>query len=171
MEGNWDAIRRDLDRLPIEGVLGSSPEEEITAVLDKYGVRSQPAKEGRHYVSVEIWGSGKPMREFLWSEDMADACVFLMENRDFKDLHGAGQKEIRNTHINIGTGKEISIQKLAETIKNVVGFEGGLYFNSEKPDGTMRKLTDSSKLAELGWKYNVELQEGIENIYNWYIGK
>ena len=100
---------------------------------------------------------------------MADACVFLMANRDFQDLHAAGPNEIRNTQINIGTGKEISIRELAETIKEVVGFEGGLYFNSEKPDGTMRKLTDSSKLAGLGWKYKVDLQDGIERMYQWYI--
>lgn len=117
---------------------------------------------------VEIWGSGKPMREFLWSEDMADACVFLMENRDFKDTFSRSA-EIRNTHINIGTGIDISIKDLAEMIKEIVGFEGELYFNTDKPDGTMKKLTDVSKLHGLGWRHTVELPKGIEKMYNWYI--
>jgi GDP-L-fucose synthase len=116
---------------------------------------------------VEIWGSGKPRREFLYSEDMADACVFLLENRDFKDTYSKDEKEIRNTHINIGTGKDISIKELAETIKRVVGFQGELYFNTEKLDGTMVKLTDPSKLHELGWRHKVELEDGIRTMYEW----
>jgi len=119
---------------------------------------------------VEIWGSGRPMREFLWSEDMADACVFLMENRDFKDTFSTSY-EIRNTHINIGSGIEISIHDLAYLIRDIVGYNGELYFNSDKPDGTMRKLTDVSKLHSLGWKHTVELQKGIEQMYTWYKSK
>lgn len=119
---------------------------------------------------VEIWGTGKPMREFLWSEDMADACVFLMENRDFKDTFSTSA-EIRNTHINIGTGIDISIKDLAETIKEIVGFEGELYFNTDKPDGTMKKLTDVSKLHGLGWKHTVELKNGITTMYQWYLSQ
>ncbi len=118
---------------------------------------------------VEIWGSGKPRREFLYSEDMADACVFLLENRDFKDTYSKDEKEIRNTHINIGTGKDISIKELAETIKRVVGFQGELYFNTQKPDGTMVKLTDPSKLHALGWRHKVELEDGIRTVYEWYL--
>jgi len=117
---------------------------------------------------VEIWGSGKPRREFLYSEDMADACVFLLENRDFKDTYDANTVEIRNTHINIGTGVDISIKELAQTIKKIVGYEGELYFDSSKPDGTMVKLTDPSKLHALGWKHTVELEEGIRRVYEWY---
>ena len=120
---------------------------------------------------VEIWGSGKPMREFLWSEDMADACVFLLENRDFKDTYDENVKEIRNTHINIGTGKDVSIKELAQTIQKVIGFKGELYFNTDKPDGTMKKLTNVSKLHSLGWKHTVELEDGIKKIYKWYLGK
>ncbi|MBN2850660.1 MAG: GDP-L-fucose synthase [Erysipelotrichaceae bacterium] len=116
---------------------------------------------------VEIWGTGKPMREFLWSEDMADACVFLMENRDFKDTFST-TKEIRNTHINIGTGEDISIADLATMIKDVIGFKGELYFNTSKPDGTMKKLTDVSKLHALGWEHTIELKEGIAIMYQWY---
>ena len=120
---------------------------------------------------VEIWGSGKPRREFLYSEDMADACVFLLESRDFKDTYLKDEKEIRNTHINIGTGVDISIRELAETIKKIVRYDGELYFNDTKPDGTMVKLTDPSKLHGLGWEHKVELQEGIEMIYKWYLDK
>ncbi len=124
---------------------------------------------------VEIWGSGKPRREFMYSDDMADACVFIMENRDFKDIIGsdalASQKEIRNTHINIGTGKDISIKELAIMIKEIVGYKGELYFNTQKPDGTMVKLTDVTKLHSLGWKHKVELQEGIQKVYEWYMSR
>lgn len=122
---------------------------------------------------VEIWGSGKPRREFLYSDDMADACVFILENRDFLELNSdtpvAKAKEIRNTHINIGTGVDISIKELAQTIKDIVGYKGELYFNDTKPDGTMIKLTDPSKLHALGWKHKVELKEGITTMYKWYL--
>ncbi|MFD1615864.1 GDP-L-fucose synthase family protein [Gelatiniphilus marinus] len=140
--------------------LGVSTIEEAKTYLNNFGVNSN---------SVEIWGSGKPKREFLWSEDMADACVFLMENRDFKDTYNKEDKEIRNTHINIGTGKDVSIKELAETIKNTIGFNGNLIFNTDKPDGTMRKLTDVSKLTGLGWKHKVELEMGIKKMYKWYL--
>jgi len=118
---------------------------------------------------VEIWGSGKPRREFLYSEDMADACVFLLESRDFQDTYNLNDKEIRNTHINIGTGIDISIKELAEIIKKIVAYNGKLYFNNSKPDGTMVKLTDSSKLHSLGWRHTVELEEGIRKVYGWYL--
>ncbi len=147
--------------------LGFKNMEETTHYLSKFGVTAN---------SVEVWGSGNPKREFLWSEDMADACVFLMENRDFKDIinssprgydEGSGD-EIRNTHINIGTGEDISIKELAEMIKNIVGFKGQLVFNTDKPDGTMRKLTDVSKLNQLGWRHSLNLREGVSRLYNWY---
>ena len=119
---------------------------------------------------VEIWGTGKPRREFLYSDDMADACVFLMESRDFKDTyHHDEDKEIRNTHINIGTGEDISIKELSIMIKEIVGYQGELYFNTDKPDGTMIKLTDPSKLHKLGWKHKVELEDGIKKVYEWYL--
>lgn len=121
-----------------------------------------------NHPNVEIWGTGKPMREFLWSEDMADACVFLMENRDFNDTFST-TSEIRNTHINIGSGVEISIRDLAFLIRDIVGYTGELYFNTSKPDGTMRKLTDVSKLHALGWKHKVELEEGIRRAHEWYL--
>jgi len=120
---------------------------------------------------VEIWGSGKPKREFLYSEDMADACIFILENRDFSDIskNNSQLNEIRNTHINIGTGVDISIKELALTIKEIVGYNGELYFNESKPDGTMVKLTDPSKLHALGWRHKVELKEGIRRVYEWYL--
>ena len=135
---------------------------EAIAYLGKFGISKD---------RVEIWGTGKPRREFLHSEDMADACVFLLENRDFKDTYDKNSKEIRNTHINIGTGKDISIKELANLIKNIVGFKGEPYFNNNKPDGTMLKLTDPSKLHSLGWKHNVELEDGIKTLYEWYLKK
>lgn len=116
---------------------------------------------------VEIWGSGKPRREFLYSEDMADACVFVMENVDFKDV-SEGKTEVRNTHINIGTGEDISIKELAELIQQIVGYKGNLVYNTSRPDGTMVKLTDPSKLHALGWKHKVELEEGIQEVYRWF---
>ena len=119
---------------------------------------------------VEIWGSGEPRREFLYSEDMADACVFLMENRDFKDTFDKNAKEVKNTHINIGTGEDISIKELAHLIKDIVGYNGTLFFNTDKPDGTMIKRTDPSKLHSLGWKHKTTLKEGIEQAYAWYLG-
>jgi GDP-L-fucose synthase len=163
---NWDDIRADLNNLPIEDITGDSTKEEILTKLDSYGVHIS-----NDIVQIEIWGSGMPRREFLWSLDMADACVFLMENRDFKDTYSTDTKEIKNTHINIGTGIDISIKELANTIKDTIGFGGELYFNTDKPDGTMKKLTDVTKLNNLGWKHTIELKDGIEKLYNWYIKK
>ena len=116
---------------------------------------------------VNIWGSGKPMREFMWSEDMADACIHIMKNVEFSDL--IHSTEIRNTHINIGTGEEISIADLAVLIAEVVEYKGLFHFDSTKPDGTMRKLTDVSKLHSLGYRHKVSLREGIERVYAWYL--
>jgi len=141
---------------------------ETSHVLPALLRKMHEAKEN-NTPTVEIWGSGKPRREFLYSEDMADACVFLLESRNFEDTYIEGAKEIRNTHINIGTGIDISIRDLAETIKKIVGYEGKLYFNDTKPDGTMIKLTDPSKLHGLGWRHRVELDEGIAIMYEWYL--
>ncbi len=119
---------------------------------------------------VEIWGTGTPKREFLWSGDMADACVYLMETYNFKDMYHT-TPEIRNTHINIGSGIEISIHDLAYLIKDIVGYSGNLFFNTNKPDGTMRKLTDVTKLHAIGWRHSVELREGISQMYEWYLSQ
>ena len=135
--------------------------EEANTILDQYKISKN---------AVEIWGSGAPMREFLWSEDMADACVYIMENRNFTDCY-TDSNNIKNTHINIGTGKDISIKDLAFLIKDIVGFKGDFIFNTEKPDGTIKKLTDCSKVNLLGWKHKMELSEGIEKMYEWYLGE
>ena len=160
---DWESIRKDLEKLPIKETTSSSTEEEILATLKKYGITN--TRNGA--TTVEIWGSGKPMREFLWSEDMADACLFLLENRDFRHTYEQ-DSQIRNTHINIGTGIDISISDLASLIKKVIGFQGNFNYNSAKPDGTMKKLTDVSKLNQLGWQHKVELQDGIRKIHAWY---
>ena len=160
----WDIIRKDLDLRPIEGTTGQSSEAEILNVMCKYGI-----KRVGDDVQVELWGSGKPMREFLWSDEMADATVFVMESVNFLDLISVIEgKEIRNTHINVGTGVEISIKDVANIIKRIVDFSGKLWFNTEKPDGTMRKLSDVSKLNSLGWKHKVEIEEGLNRMYSWY---
>ena len=190
-ENNWDAIREDLNKRPIEEISGGNSENEITGILSKYGIHVNPSQSGQS-VSVEIWGTGAPMREFLWSEEMADACVFLMENVDFNDVianvvkqslpdqiatlplvarNDGTTHEVRNTHINIGTGKEISIRDLAFLIREKIGFNGELGFNTSKPDGTMRKLTDPSKLHALGWHHQIEIEEGIGKLYDWYLGR
>ena len=166
---DWKAIKKDINRLPIESVDGTASEEKIREVLYKYGVFSPFwGNVQRTKGAVEIWGSGNPKREFLWSEDMADACVHIMERVDFKELI-LENAEVRNTHINIGTGIDISIKGLAEIIKKTIGYQGNLVFNTQKPDGTMRKITDVSKLHALGWKHTVELEDGIKKMYAWYL--
>ena len=188
VNNDWDAIRADLNKRPIEGVDGNTNKDDILNILNKYGIIQWDTSDkekgesisSRNKVKVEIWGTGKPMREFLWSEEMADASVFVMENVDFKDLIDISKSdlqpstsgpstEIRNTHINIGTGKEISITSLTMLIKKAVGYNGALLFNTKKPDGTMRKLTDPAKLHALGWKHSIEIEEGIERLYDWYL--
>ncbi|MGB0788765.1 MAG: GDP-L-fucose synthase family protein [Marinirhabdus sp.] len=149
-EGNKQAVIENLN---------VSSFEAAEAILKKFQITA---------TSVEIWGSGQPKREFLWSADMAAACVFLMEKVNFEDLCKE-KEEIRNTHINIGTGEDISIKGLAQLIKKTVGFTGRLTFNTNKPDGTKRKLTDVSKLHGLGWKHTVQLEEGVKKLYNWHV--
>ena len=159
-EGDWTAVRKDMNCRPVEGIDGEATEEAITGVLAKYGITAE---------AVTLWGTGKPMREFLWSEEMADATVFVMEKVNFKDTYAAGEREVRNCHINIGTGKELSIREVASLIREKVGFTGEIVFNSSKPDGTMRKLTDVEKLHALGWHHTIEVDEGIERLYSWYL--
>lgn len=187
-EGDWNAIRKDIDKRPVEGVTSERSNEDILNVLAKYGI---------HDNKVELWGTGTPLREFLWSEDMADACVYLLLHVNFSDIigiekyssvfygtsasgvvdrnHSEGRGgaipslgEIRNCHINIGTGKELTIRELSELIVRVVGFEGTVEFDATKPDGTPRKLIDVSKLHSLGWTHQVEIDEGVKRLYDWY---
>ncbi len=184
----WDRIRRDMDKRPVEGINGSNSEADILAVLAKYGI-----SDGK----VVLWGTGKPLREFLWSEDMADASVHVLLNVDFKDIIGIDKYssvfygatttgkvdrdnsegrggaipslgEIRNCHINVGTGKELTIQQLSELVAKAVGFNGTIEFDASKPDGTPRKLIDVSKLHSLGWTHKVEIEDGVRKLFQWY---
>lgn len=185
---NWEAIRRDLNIRPVEGVNGASPQDDILNILAKYGIYNN---------KVVLWGTGTPLREFLWSEDMADASVHVLLNVDFKDIigiekyssvhygaatdgavdrnHSAGRGgaipqlgEIRNCHINVGTGKELTIRELSELVVKAIGFEGTVEFDTSKPDGTMRKLIDVTKLHSLGWTHKVEIDEGVKKLFEWY---
>lgn len=185
---DWEAITVDMNKRPVEGVTGSSSKEEILKVLAKYGIENN---------KVTLWGTGTPLREFLWSEDMADASVHVLLNVNFSDIigiekyssvhygasvngavdrnHSAGRGgaipslgEIRNCHINVGTGKELTIRELSELVVKSVGFEGEVFFDSSKPDGTMRKLIDVSKLHSLGWTHKVEIDEGVQKLFEWY---
>lgn len=187
-DGNWDDIRTDMDRRPVESVTGSNSKEEITAVLAKYGIGDN---------KVTLWGTGTPLREFLWSEDMADASVHVLLNVDFKDIIGIEKYssvfygattdgevdrnnsdgrggaipslgEIRNCHINVGTGKELTIRELAGLVVNTVGFSGTVEFDTSKPDGTPRKLIDVEKLHSLGWTHKVEIEDGVQKLFEWY---
>jgi GDP-L-fucose synthase len=151
-EGKKSAILEDLE---VETM------EEASAILSRFGISK---------TSVEIWGTGTPKREFLWSQDMASACVHIMENVDFEDV-SKDLSEIRNTHINIGTGDDIAIKELAILIKEVIQYNGDFTFDTSKPDGTPRKLTNVSKLHSLGWKHTVGLREGIKKMYDWYLEK
>jgi len=199
-DGAWDVIRRDLDIRPVGANMkengeqvryvidGRSDEALIRKVLAWYGIEDN---------KVTLWGTGTPLREFLWSEDMADASVHVLLNVDFKDIigiekyssvhygvaadgvvdrnHSTGRGgaipslgEIRNCHINVGTGKELTIRELSELVVKAVGFEGTVEFDASKPDGTMRKLIDVSKLHSLGWTHKVEIEEGVARLFDWY---
>ena len=159
-EGDWDAVRKDIDLRPVKGVNGSYSNEEILAELANFGITPE---------AVTLWGTGKPLREFLWSEEMADASVHVLLNVDFKDTYAPDSKEIRNCHINVGTGKELSIKEVAEKIIAEIGFKGELRWDASKPDGTLRKLTDVTKLHNLGWHHKIEIDEGIHRLYEWYL--
>ncbi|KAF0202002.1 MAG: GDP-L-fucose [Bacteroidetes bacterium] len=169
--GDLKAIHQDLLTHNSAGIGQDTSESEILEYLKRYGI-SQSTDGDVSQVTLSLWGSGSPLREFLWSDDMADACVFLMQNYGFKDLlktlrsENAGQ--VRNTHINIGSGNEVSIKDLAMTIQEVVGFKGKIDFDLTKPDGTPRKLLDSSRLASLGWTSKISLKQGIEMVYQNY---
>jgi GDP-L-fucose synthase len=183
LENNyWKAIRKDFNKYPLEGVNGNSVESEIIEKLNKYGIHYSdiqiPPASNQQPVTITLWGTGTPYREFLFVDDLADACVFLMENVDFKDLTGYAKQssalspkpksKIINTHINIGTGRDLTIKDLAKLIKKIVGFDGQLSWDDSKPDGTYRKLLDVTKINKLGWKEKISLEEGIDMIYKLY---
>jgi len=152
MEGDWDAIRRDLNRLPVEGVNGGAAKEAILQLMNKYGITSE---------GITLWGTGTPMREFLHVDDMADASVFLLLNYDAPDT--------QPSHVNAGCGEDITIRDLAMLVRDSTGYCGILHWDSTKPDGTPRKLLDVSKLQGLGWKPSVSLEEGIRKVVKNYL--
>ncbi|MDK7762026.1 GDP-L-fucose synthase [Prevotella bivia] len=199
-DNNWNAIRVDMKKRPINPIAklqsiigegnvdGNNSQERIEKALAFYGIENN---------KVTLWGDGSPLREFLWSEDMADASVHILLNVDFKDIIGIenyssaflGTKtdgavdrnnsdgrggaipslgEIRNCHINIGTGKELTISELADFVKQTVGFEGEIIWDTEKPNGTLRKLIDVEKLHSLGWTHQVEIEQGVQRLFKWY---
>ena len=199
-EENWMLIRRDLAVRPVGAninedgasvryvVDGNSDEATIRKVLAHYGIAPN---------AVSLWGTGTPLREFLWSEDMADASVHVLLNVNFSDIigiekyssvhygnkadgivdrnHSTGRGgaipalgEIRNCHINVGTGNELTIRALSELVVKAVGFTGTVEFDTTKPDGTMRKLIDVSKLHSLGWHHKVDIEEGVQRLFDWY---
>lgn len=185
-QNDWVSIRKDLKKYPIEGVNDTFSESDILEKLVKYGIHisqdsshltphtslltppsSHRTPHASNPVSITLWGTGSPYREFLYVDDLADACVFLMLKVDFKDLAVKG-KPVLNTHINIGTGKDLTIKDLAIMIKSIVGFDGQLEWDSSKPDGTYRKLLDVSKINKLGWKEKLNLEDGIKMIYDKY---
>jgi GDP-L-fucose synthase len=173
---DWNLIRKDLNKLPVKDVNGSSAKEVIIEMLKSYGIYND---------KLVLWGTGKPLREFLWSEEMADASVYVLEHVDYKDVCGLPEKmqgkttielhnegyaipEVRNCHINVGTGKELTIAELASLIKSTIGYKGEIHWDDSKPDGTMRKLIDVSKLHNLGWHHQIDIEEGVEKLVKWY---
>ena len=162
---NWNAIRLDLANRPVVEVNDDSAEDAILGFLSDIGIN----KDSNGKVSLSLWGTGTPLREFLHVTDMADACVYVMEHIDFEDLKPSDSNEIRNTHINIGSGNELTIRQLAELIQKVTGFKGEILFDASKPDGTMRKLLDVSKLNKLGWKSKIGLEEGVKKVFEEYV--
>ena len=212
-DGAWNKIAIDLNKRPVSYKLPSSGEERlrvgatagmgqgVEAIVNAQSSKEDILKALAHYGiynnKVVLWGTGTPLREFLWSEDMADASVHVLLNVDFKDVigiekyssvhygastdgavdrnHSAGRGgaipslgEIRNCHINVGTGKELTIRELSELVVKAVGFEGTVEFDASKPDGTMRKLIDVSKLHSLGWIHKVEIEDGVAKLFQWY---
>ena len=172
-DGDWEGVRRDVGLRPVTmkgtgmRIDNGSSEEDILTVLASYGIR--PGE-------VTLWGTGAPMREFLWSEEMADASVHCLLNVDWQDVvektafvkNRDGIEEVRNCHINVGTGKQLSIKECAEKIVAEIGFRGKLLWDKSKPDGTMLKMTDVTKLHSLGWHHKIEIDEGIHRLFEWY---
>lgn len=159
--GDLMALQNDLKKRPIPDFdIEKASISDIEQALERYGICPN---------RVTLWGSGSPLREFLWSEDMADASVHVLLNVEFDQLYQDGHHEIRNCHINIGTGEEITIKELADLIAQTEGFEGEILWDSRKPDGTPRKLTDVSKLHQLGWHHHVEIGDGVQRLYEWYL--
>ncbi|HPR74433.1 MAG TPA: GDP-L-fucose synthase [Bacteroidales bacterium] len=168
-DNNWEAIRKDINRNPVETVDGEAEEHAILDILEKYGVA-----KANDRTEVTVWGTGTPLREFMYSQDMADACVFLMEKVNITDIIELNRSnESEDFHpphfLNIGTGEEITIRDLASKIKNLIGFKGEIVFDTTKPDGTMRKATDCTVLKRLGYRHKYDLDSGLAKMYGEYL--
>lgn len=155
MENDWNKLRTDLNKHPIESIDGSFSKEAILQILNKYGISNT-----NNEVSITLWGTGSPMREFLHVDDMADSSVFLLLNYDAPDT--------TPSHVNAGCGEELSIKELSEIVKKTVDYSGKIIWDNNKPDGTPRKLLDVSKLKGLGWKPKISLEEGIKKVVEAY---
>ena len=179
---DWEGIRKDLDKRPIEGVDGHASKDDIINVLAKYGIiynkmavnNGQLAKNDDQLITANrqpptanckltLWGTGKPRREFLHVDDLTDAVLYIMNNVEAEELYGMGI-----SHLNIGTGKDMTIAELAAIISSIIGFKGAIEYDHTKPDGTPQKLLDVTKLNQISWKYSIELEKGIENTFNFY---
>jgi len=160
MDNNWTEIKKDLDKNPIENINGNSSENDIIKIFEKYGI----IIDNNNDVSIIIWGTGDTYREFLHVDDMAQACIFIMTNIDSDKLY----KDLKLSHINIGTGEDLTIRNLTEIIKNIIGFNGNLKWDKNKPDGTPKKLLDVTVLNNLGWKHQIDLINGIKSVYDSY---
>lgn len=159
------SIREDFKKRPMAGFPLELADESIVKGLEQFGIHSNSSS-----VEIKLWGSGKPRREFLYSDDLADAVVFVMENISFHDLaKEVGEVQTRNTHLNIGYGEDISIFELAMLVKQITGFKGAITWDDSKPDGTFQKLMDVSRLTKMGWKAKVNLQQGVQMVYENYI--
>ena len=168
MNNEIELIRKDLDKKPIENINGQAELSNILKILAKYGIQKEDIN-GQNKVVINLWGTGTPRREFLHADDLADACVFLMENIQFSDLKKDKGSEIRNTHINIGIGTDFTICEIAEIIKKIIGYTGEINWDSSKPDGTMQKLLNVDKLHSRGWKETIQFEEGLKSVYQNYI--
>lgn len=162
---DWDAIKKDLSINPIENINANSSKDEILRILKKYGVEFN---ESINKVKITLWGTGKPRREFLHANDLADACNYIMKNIDFSDLTKK-EVEIKNTHINIGCGVDQSIEELAQMVKKIIQFNGEIFWDTNKPDGTFQKLLDVSKLRALKWSPKISFNEGLKAVYKNYL--
>jgi GDP-L-fucose synthase len=162
MAGDWDSISKDLNRNPIGVMNGSSTRDSISKILTAEGITRGLDGDS---ISVTIWGTGKPMREFMHVDDMAAACVHLMENLDAGNLYD----EMGLTHVNIGVGEDLSIFELAVMIKKIVGFKGEIKLDPSKPDGTPRKIMDNSLLKKLGFTHRIRLEDGIKDVYDQFV--
>ena len=164
---NWQAIRDDINKNPIQGITGQSSNDQITETLAQQGIKLNIQNTTLN-ILVEIWGSGKALREFLHVSDMAEASLFVLELDE--KAYQANTKPILS-HINIGTGKDVTIMEMAEVMKRVVGFKGNLTFDITKPDGPLRKLIDVSRLSNMGWRYSTHLEKGLKETYKWYLSE